>query len=126
MTENTYTERSRWLALYVLCASVLMIVLDITVVNVALPSIQNDLGFAASAGGSVGLVAGGLLTEVSWHWIFAINVPIGIATALLARRLLVKDKGIGLAQGADVLGAVLITSSLMLLVYTIVKPAAEK
>jgi EmrB/QacA subfamily drug resistance transporter len=83
-------------------------------------------GFVASAGGSVGLVAGGLLTEVNWHWIFAINVPIGIATALLARRLLVKDKGIGLAQGADVLGAVLITSSLMLLVYTIVKPAAEK
>src|ERR1700681_1015536 len=43
------SERSRWIALYVLCAGVLMIVLDVTVVNVALPSIQNDLGFSTSS-----------------------------------------------------------------------------
>ena len=42
-------------------------------------------GFVASAGGSIGLLAGGVLTEaISWHWIFFINLPIGIATALLA------------------------------------------
>jgi EmrB/QacA subfamily drug resistance transporter len=220
------TERSRWVALYVLCAGVLMIVLDVTVVNVALPTIQSDLGFSqsslawvvnayliafggllllagrlgdlisrrdvflaglgvftvasfvcgiaqtqevlvaarfvqgiggamasavvlgmivtmfseprdqakaigvygfvASAGGSVGLLAGGVLTQsINWHWIFFINIPIGIATAVMSTRLLERDRGIGFGEGADVLGAVLITAALMLVVYTIVKPAAE-
>jgi MFS family permease len=83
--------------------------------------------FVASAGGSVGLVAGGVLTQsINWHWIFFINLPIGIATAFLALRYVTRDKGIGFADGTDVPGAVLITSSLMLGVYTIVKPAAEK
>ncbi|MBI5106021.1 MAG: MFS transporter [Solirubrobacterales bacterium] len=219
-------DRSRRLALHVLCVGVLMIVLDATVVNVALPSIQEDLdftesglawvvnayliafggllllagrlgdllsrrdvflsglavftvaslvcglapsaevlvaarfvqgvggaltsavvlgmivtmfpepgeqaraigvyAFVASAGGSIGLLAGGVLTQaISWHWIFFINVPIGIATAIAARRLLERDRGIGVGQGADVPGAVLITAGLMTLVYTIVKPAAE-
>jgi EmrB/QacA subfamily drug resistance transporter len=217
----------RWMALYVLCVGMLMIVLDVTVVNVALPSIQNDLGFSqsslawvvnayliafggllllagrfgdilgrknvfmagialftvaslicgasqsqemlvvarfiqgiggamtsavilgmivvmfpeprerakaigvygfvASAGGSVGLLAGGVLTEaINWHWIFFINVPIAIATALAAMRLVERDRGIGFGGGTDTPGAVLITSSLMLGVYTIVKPAAEQ
>jgi EmrB/QacA subfamily drug resistance transporter len=219
-------DRSRWLALYVLCVGVLMIVLDVTVVNVALPSIQDDLhfsnsslawvvnayliafggllllagrfgdlmgrsrifllgvalftlaslmcglawtqtllvaarfvqgiagamtsavvlgmivtmfpeprdqakaigvyAFVASAGGSVGLLAGGVLTQsLDWHWIFFVNVPIGIATLAFARRLLQKDEGIGFGEGADIPGAALITSALMLGVYTIVKPAAE-
>src|SRR5438270_10032501 len=220
------TDRTRWIALYVLCVGMLMIVLDVTVVNVALPSIQSDLGFSqsslawvvnayliafggllllagrfgdilgrkrvfmvglgiftvasllcglsesqgvlvaarfvqgvggamtsavilgmiatmfpepreqakaigvyafvASAGGSIGLLAGGVLTQsINWHWIFFINIPIGIATAVLATRLLHRDEGIGFGDGADVPGAVLITSSLMLGVYTIVKPAAD-
>jgi EmrB/QacA subfamily drug resistance transporter len=220
------TDRNRWIALYVLCVGMLMIVLDVTVVNVALPSIQDDLGFSqsslawvvnaymisfggllllagrfgdilgrknvflaglgvftvasylcgvaqtqellvaarfvqgvggamtsavilgmivtmfpepreqakaigayafvASAGGSVGLLAGGVLTQsINWHWIFFVNIPIGIATAVLAWCLLGRDKGIGFGEGADVLGAVLITSSLLLGVYTIVKPAAD-
>jgi EmrB/QacA subfamily drug resistance transporter len=219
-------DRSRWVALYVLCVGMLMIVLDATIVNVALPSIQTDLGFSqsslawvvnayliafggllllagrlgdlisrrgvflaglgiftaasllcglaqsqevlvvarfvqgvggamasavilgmivtmfpepreqakaigvygfvASGGASAGLLAGGVLTQsINWHWIFFVNIPIGIVTAFLALRLLEKDKGIGFGRGADVLGAVLITSALMLLVYTIVKPAAE-
>jgi EmrB/QacA subfamily drug resistance transporter len=225
MTQDT-TERNRWIALYVLCAGVLMIVLDVTVVNVALPSIQTDLGFSgsslawvvnayliafggllllagrfgdilgrksvfmaglaiftvasllcglaqsqellvvarfvqgiggamtsavvlgmivtmfpepreqakaigvygfvASAGGSIGLLAGGVLTQsINWHWIFFINIPIAIVTAVLAHRLIVRDEGIGFGDGADVPGALLITSSLMLGVYTIVKPAAD-
>jgi EmrB/QacA subfamily drug resistance transporter len=220
------TEKNRWIALYVLCAGMLMIVLDVTVVNVALPSIQTDLGFSqsslawvvnayliafggllllagrygdilgrksvflaglgvftsasllcgvaqsqevlvaarfiqgvggamtsavilgmivtmfpepreqakaigvygfvASAGGSVGLLAGGVLTQsINWHWIFFVNIPIGIATAALAMRLLERDRGIGFGRGADIPGAVLVTTSLMLGVYTIVKPAAE-
>jgi EmrB/QacA subfamily drug resistance transporter len=220
------SDRSRWLALYVLCVGVLMIVLDVTVVNVALPSIQDDLhfstsslawvvnayliafggllllagrfgdlmgrsrifllgvglftvsslmcglawtqtvlvgarfvqgiggamtsavvlgmivtmfpepreqakaigvyAFVASAGGSVGLLAGGVLTQsINWHWIFFVNIPIGIATMVLATRLLERERGIGFAQGADIPGAVLVTSSLMLGVYTIVKPAAD-
>ena len=83
-------------------------------------------GFVASAGGTVGLLAGGVLTQaINWHWIFFINIPIGVATAALAWRLIERDKGIGLSEGADVPGAVLITASLMLGVYTIVKPAAD-
>src|SRR6184192_2666413 len=49
MTQDQITEHSRWIALYVLCAGVLMIVLDVTIVNVALPSIQDDLGFSSSS-----------------------------------------------------------------------------
>ena len=82
--------------------------------------------FVASAGGSVGLLAGGVLTQLlSWHWIFFINIPIGIATGYYSLKLLERDKGLGLSHGADILGAVLITSSLMLGVFTIVEPAAK-
>ncbi len=220
-------DRTRWAALVVLCAGMLMIVLDVTVVNVALPSIQNDLGFTqsslawvmnayliafggllllagrlgdlvsrrrvflagltvftaasalcglaqsqetlivarfvqgvggaltsavilgmivtmfpepreqakaigvygfvASAGGSIGLLVGGVLTQaINWHWIFFVNLPIGVVTGVLALRLIERDQGIGLRRGADIPGAALITSSLMLAVYTIVKPAAEQ
>jgi EmrB/QacA subfamily drug resistance transporter len=226
MTSLGSHERNRWIALYVLCVGMLMIVLDVTVVNVALPSIQSDLGFSqsslawvvnayliafggllllagrfgdllgrknmfmsglavftlaslicglahsqellvaarfvqgiggamtsavilgmivtmfpepreqakaigvygfvASAGGSVGLLAGGVLTQsINWHWIFFVNVPIGIAAGVFAQRLLNRDKGIGVRQGADIPGAILITGALMLGVYTIVKPAAD-
>src|SRR5437762_7097949 len=59
--------------------------------------------FVASAGGSVGLLAGGVLTQaINWHWIFFVNVPIGILTAVLAMRLLDDDRGLGLREGADV------------------------
>ena len=82
--------------------------------------------FVASAGASIGLLAGGALTEaINWHWIFFVNLPIGIATALVASRLLRRDQGIGLSEGADVPGAALVTGSLMVAVYTIVQ-AAEK
>ena len=214
------TDRNRWAALYVLCAGMLMIVLDATIVNVALPSIQDDLGFSqsnlawvvnayliafggllllagragdllgqrrvflaglsiftvasllcaiaqtqemlivarfvqgvggaltsavilgmivtmfpepreqakalgvygfvASAGGSIGLLAGGVLTDlINWHWIFFINLPIGIVTALLAVRLIEARPGLGISHGADLRGAVLLTAGLMLGVYTI-------
>src|SRR5690349_24997104 len=77
-------------------------------------------GFVASAGGSIGLILGGVLTEaINWHWIFFINVPVGIATAVLARRLVPHNEGLGLRAGADIPGAVLLTGGLMLGVYTI-------
>jgi predicted MFS family arabinose efflux permease len=78
--------------------------------------------FVAAAGASIGLLAGGILTQaINWHWIFFVNLPIGVATALLAARLVERDEGIGLRQGADVLGAVLVTGALMLGVYTILE-----
>ncbi len=82
--------------------------------------------FVASAGGSVGLLAGGVITQsVDWHWIFFVNVPIGAATVWLSRRLLPHDEGIGLGAGADVPGGVLVTAALMVGVYAIVGPAAS-
>jgi EmrB/QacA subfamily drug resistance transporter len=216
------TERTRWAALVVLCVGMLMIVLDATIVNVALPSIQDDLGFSqsslawvvnayliafggllllagrlgdligrrrmflmglgvftaasllcavaqtqemligarflqgaggamtsavilgmivtmfqepreqakaigvysfvASAGGSIGLLLGGVLTEsINWHWIFFVNLPIGLATGLLALRLVERDEGLGFSEGADVRGALYVTAALMLGVYTILE-----
>src|SRR5215208_4223593 len=226
MTAETGTDRKRWMALYVLCVGMLMIVLDATIVNVALPSIQADLGFSQSnlawvvnayliafggllllagrigdligqrriflvgltvftaasllcalaqtqgmligarfvqgiggaltsavilgmivtmfpepreqaraigiytfvavAGGSIGLLVGGVLTEsINWHWIFFVNIPIGLATALLAIRLVPDREGIGLAAGADIPGAALLIGGLMLGVYTILGVAQE-
>src|SRR5712691_8156855 len=196
-------NKSRWLSLIVLCTGFLLIVVDMTIVNVALPSIQRDLGFSqsglawvinayliafggllllagrigdlvgrkrvylaglaifvgasllcglsfnqpmliaarfiqgiggavssavilamivtlfpkpdeqakafgvfsfiASAGAAVGLLAGGLITQaVSWHWIFFVNLPIGVVTAVAAARLLMSEAGIGIGKGADV------------------------
>jgi EmrB/QacA subfamily drug resistance transporter len=78
--------------------------------------------FVASAGGSIGLLAGGVLTEaINWHWIFFVNLPIGVATGLVALRLVDADKGIGFREGADIPGAVLVTAALMLGVYTILE-----
>jgi EmrB/QacA subfamily drug resistance transporter len=80
--------------------------------------------FVASAGASIGLLLGGFLTQgINWHWIFFVNIPIGLGTAVLARRLVEPDKGLGFRNGADVAGAALVTSALMLGVYTIVKAA---
>jgi EmrB/QacA subfamily drug resistance transporter len=215
-------KNTRWLSLTILCTGFLLIVVDMTIVNVALPSIQRDLGFSqsglawvinayliafggllllagrlgdllgrkrvylvglgifvgasvlcglsfnqpmlvaarfvqgiggavssavilamivtlfpkpedqarafgvfsfvASAGAAIGLLAGGLITQaVSWHWIFFVNVPIGLVTAVVSARLLAPDRGIGIGKGADVLGAALVTGALMLGVYTIVE-----
>src|SRR5713226_6641923 len=158
-------KNNRWLSLSILCTGFLLIVVDMTIVNVALPSIQRDLSFSqsglawvinayliafggflllagrlgdlfgrkriyliglgifiASAGAAIGLLAGGLITQaVSWHWIFFVNVPIGLVTAALSIRLLASDRGIGVEKGVDVLGAVLVTVALMLAVYAIVQ-----
>ncbi len=213
--------RTRWLALVVLCLGDLMIVLDTTIVNVALPSIREDLGFTetslawvvnaylltfggflllggrlgdlfghrrmflggvalftlASAacglatsqgmlvgaravqgvggavvsavalslimtlftdvaerakamgvfgfvmagGGSLGVMLGGILTDVlDWHWIFLVNLPIGIAVVVLALRLVPSSRGASADGRLDIVGAVTVTSALMLAVYAIV------
>jgi EmrB/QacA subfamily drug resistance transporter len=80
--------------------------------------------FVGSAGASLGFFAGGLLTQgIGWHWIFFVNVPIGVATAILAVRLFPSDRGTGLRAGADATGAVLVTAGLMVGVYAIVEAA---
>jgi MFS family permease len=80
--------------------------------------------FVASAGASIGLLAGGVLTQaINWHWIFFVNLPIGIAVVVLALRMLAPERGLGLGQGADAPGAALVTGALMLGVYTIVEAA---
>ncbi|MBF9066866.1 MFS transporter [Streptacidiphilus sp. NEAU-YB345] len=82
--------------------------------------------FVQSAGGTLGLLLGGVLTQaVSWHWIFFVNVPIGAVAAVLAARRLHADGGALRDRGrsTDAVGAVLITAALMLAVYTIVGTA---
>jgi EmrB/QacA subfamily drug resistance transporter len=78
--------------------------------------------FVASAGGSIGLLAGGAITQaINWHWIFIVNLPIAVVTGVLALRYLQRDKGMGLSQGADLPGAGLIVAALMTGVYAIVE-----
>jgi EmrB/QacA subfamily drug resistance transporter len=216
------SDRRRWVTLFIVCLAQLMIVLDVTIVNVALPSIQRDLHFSQAnlswvvnaflvtfgsllllagrlgdllgrkrvflagltvftiasllcgvapsqgwligarflqgvgaaaqasvilaiivtefpeaadraramsayvfvsvAGGSLGLLAGGLLTEaLSWHWVFFVNLPIGIAAFLLGSALIRGDRGLGLGHGVDWLGSALVTISLMSAIYAIVE-----
>src|ERR1700683_4382118 len=215
-------ERRRWIALAVLCLGQLMMVLDATIVNVALPSIQRELhftqanltwvidgylitfggflllagrfgdlvgrkkvfltglvlftaasvlcgvadsqgmligarliqgiggavassvilaiivtecperveqakamvmyAFVSAGGGSIGLLAGGALTQsLDWHWIFFVNVPIGLVALLLGSALIKENEGIGLAGGVDVLGSILITLATMFGAFAIVK-----
>jgi EmrB/QacA subfamily drug resistance transporter len=212
--------RTRWLALYVLCLASLMIVLDVTIVGVALPSIKDDLGFTdtslawvvnaylltyggflllggrlgdlygnrrlfligislftvaslacglatsqgflivargvqglggavasavslslmvnlftepgerakamgifgfvASGGGSIGVLLGGIITDaISWHWIFLVNFPIGVAVVLLSTRLLPETRAAS-SMRLDVAGAVTVTAALITAVYAIV------
>jgi EmrB/QacA subfamily drug resistance transporter len=81
-------------------------------------------GFVASAGGAVGVVLGGVLTQTGdWHLIFLINVPIGILAIALARPLLPAGRGPGLGAGVDVWGAVTITAAPILAVYGILQAA---
>ena len=215
------TSRGRWLALLVLCLGDLMIVLDVTIVGVALPSIREDLGFSeeslawvvnaylitfggflllggrlgdlfghrrlfllgitlftlastacglatsqemlvgaravqgiggavvsavalslmmtlftepaerakamgvfgfvASGGGSLGVLLGGVLTDaLNWHWIFLVNVPVGIAVVVLSLLLIPAARVATTALNLDVAGALTVTAALMLAVYAIV------
>jgi EmrB/QacA subfamily drug resistance transporter len=81
--------------------------------------------FVAVAGGSLGLLAGGFLTQIlSWHWIFFVNLPIGAATVALGRALVPADEGVGHAGRVDWLGAVLVTASLMTAIDAIVQASS--
>jgi EmrB/QacA subfamily drug resistance transporter len=217
----TMDSRTRWLALLVLCLGDLMIVLDVTIVGVALPSIREDLGFSeeslawvvnaylitfggflllggrlgdlfghrrlfllgialftiasaacglatsqgmlvgaravqgvggavvsavalslmmtlftepaerakamgifgfvASGGGSIGVLLGGIITDaLAWHWIFLVNIPVGILVVVLSLILIPAGRVPTSAQRLDVAGAITVTSALMLAVYAIV------
>ncbi len=78
--------------------------------------------FVSVAGGSLGLLAGGLLTQaLNWHWVFFVNLPIGAAAFALGQSLIRSDPGLGLQHGVDWLGSVLVTTSLMSAIYAIVQ-----
>ena len=82
--------------------------------------------FVSVAGGSIGLLAGGLLTAaLSWHWVFFVNLPIGIATFALGHALIRADRGLGLGHGVDWVGSVLVTASLMSAIYAIVEATSH-
>jgi MFS family permease len=78
------------------------------------------MGFIASGGGSIGVLLGGVITDVvSWHWIFLVNVPIGVLVVLLSLRLLEGGPGFAVTRRLDIVGAVTVTGALMLAVYGI-------
>ncbi|MFI7366505.1 MFS transporter [Streptomyces sp. NPDC050149] len=78
--------------------------------------------FTGAAGASIGQVLGGVLTDaLGWHWIFFINLPIGLAVLLVAVRALPADREPGIAAGADAIGALLVTGGLMLGIYSVVE-----
>jgi EmrB/QacA subfamily drug resistance transporter len=82
--------------------------------------------FVSVAGGSLGLLAGGLLTQaLSWHWVFFVNLPIGLAAFVLGQALIPTDRGLGLEHGVDWIGSLLVTSSLMSGIYAIVEASAH-
>lgn len=81
--------------------------------------------FVAVGGGSLGLLVGGFLTQsVNWHWIFMINVPIGLATIVLGWFLIRENEGLGVRHGLDVTGSVLLTSALVIGIFAIVKASS--
>ncbi|MFF1355706.1 MFS transporter [Streptomyces sp. NPDC058297] len=78
--------------------------------------------FTGAAGASIGQVLGGVLTDaLSWHWIFFINLPIGLAALAVAVPALPRDRGLGIRAGADTAGALLVTAGLMLGIYSVIK-----
>ncbi|MDA0165583.1 MFS transporter [Solirubrobacter ginsenosidimutans] len=80
--------------------------------------------FVVTSGGSLGLLLGGALVQsVDWHWIFYVNLPIGIAVLALGARLIENRPGLGLRGGIDATGSVLVTSAMMVAVYAIVTAA---
>jgi EmrB/QacA subfamily drug resistance transporter len=78
--------------------------------------------FVSAGGGSIGLLAGGALTQsFSWHWIFFVNVPIGIVAFVLGSALIEENQGLGLAGGVDIIGSILITAATMIGAFAIIK-----
>lgn len=82
--------------------------------------------FVAVGGGSVGLLAGGVLTQIlSWHWIFFVNVPVGVATLVAGSVLLVDNVGLGIKNGVDWVGSALVTASVMVAIYAMVTASGD-
>ncbi len=80
------------------------------------------LGAIAGSGAAIGVLLGGVLTEyVGWEWCFFINVPIAIVALLLTKKYVRESHTVGLARHFDTQGAVLVTASLMMLVYALTK-----
>src|SRR5215831_15833498 len=82
---------------------------------------MSAFAFTIAGGGSLGLLAGGILTQsMTWHWVFFINLPIGLATLVAGAALVSDDAGAGMRRGVDVAGSILVTAAVMTGVYAIV------
>jgi EmrB/QacA subfamily drug resistance transporter len=79
-------------------------------------------GAVAGSGGAAGVLLGGILTQaLGWQWVLFVNVPIGIAAAVIAPILLTESRREGVERNFDVAGAITSTAGLVLLVYAVVK-----
>jgi EmrB/QacA subfamily drug resistance transporter len=106
------------------------VILAIIITEFPLPSerarAMSAYVFVSVAGGSLGLLAGGLLTEaLSWHWVFFVNLPVGVAAFVLGRLLIPDDEGLGLGHGVDWIGSVLVTTSMMSAIYAIIQATSH-
>src|SRR2546422_445167 len=127
-------DSRRWGALALVLAAQFMVILDVAIVNVALPSIKTDLGFsqrsialgiwgaASGSGAAAGVLLGGLLTSyLNWSWIFFINVPVGVTAVALTPWLLRESRAEVAHRHFDLAGAAAVTGGLMLLVYAMTR-----
>src|SRR5437764_3990988 len=104
----------------VVSAVVLSLIMNLFSVPADRAKAMGLIGFVSAGGGSIGVLLGGILATLNWHWVFLVNLPIGIAVFILCLVVLPTDRGASSAPQLDIVGAVTVTASLMLAVYAIV------
>lgn len=108
------------------CAMILGIIVDLFPDPAERDRAIGVYAFLGAAGGSIGLLVGGVITaSIGWHWIFFLNVPIGVAAMGSGAVLIERREGLGISEGVDVAGALMITAAAMLAVTGFVEASSD-